>query len=150
MSADIFVVTEHLQGQVEDISYVLLAAARVLADGTGGDVVGVLLGHNAENLSKAMAADRVLYLDHPALGEFTYDAYMVSIADLIEKNQPRAVFFGHTSIGMDIASALSIRLSLPIVSQVSSVSFEENTSKFISQICGGKIMQWAIYPAQLH
>jgi len=146
MSEDIFVVIEHLQGQVADITFMMLAAARVLADGTGGDVVGMLLGHNAEDLSNSMAADRVLYQDHPALAEFTSDAYLASVAELIEQNNPRAVFFGHTSIGMDLAATLSIRLGLPLVSQVSSVSIEAEGPTFTSQICGGKIMAEGTLP----
>ena len=41
MSQDIFVVIEHLQGQVADISYVMLAAARELAKSAGGNVTAV-------------------------------------------------------------------------------------------------------------
>ena len=58
MSQDIFVVVEHLRGQVADISYVMLAAARVLAGGTGGKVVAILLGSDAERLAADLAADR--------------------------------------------------------------------------------------------
>ena len=36
MNQDIFVVIEHLRGQVADISYVMLAAARELAQWSGG------------------------------------------------------------------------------------------------------------------
>ena len=52
MNKDIYVVIEHLRGQVSDISYVMLAAARVLAQETGGNVIGVLLGHNAQGLAE--------------------------------------------------------------------------------------------------
>ena len=51
MSQDIFVVIEHLRGNVADISYVMLAAARNLAQWSGGEVVGVLLGNDAQTLS---------------------------------------------------------------------------------------------------
>ena len=137
MSQDIYVVVEHLRGQVADISYVMLAAARVLAQGTGGDVVGVLLGHDAQGLAGKLAADRVLYVDDPALADFTSDAYQKTLAALIGQDQPRAVLFGHTSIGSDVASGLSAQLGLPLVSQCQTVSADGD---FVSQICGGKIM----------
>jgi electron transfer flavoprotein alpha subunit len=137
MNQDIYVVVEHLRGQVADISYVMLAAARVLAQGTGGDVVAVLLGHDAQGLAGDLAADRVLYVDHPALTDFTSDAYQKVLAGLIDENKPRAVLFGHTSIGTDVASVLSARLGLPLVSQCRSFSAD---GKYVSQICGGKIM----------
>ena len=137
MSQDIYVVIEHLRGQVTDISYTMLAAARELAPSVGGKVVAVLLGHNAKDLAKDFAADQVLYLDHALLADFTSDAYQKVLAELISKEQPRAVLFGNTSIGADVASVISMRLGLPLIG--SCRSFTSN-AKFISQICGGKIM----------
>ena len=145
MNEDIYVVIEHLQGHVADISYVMLAAARVLIQETEGNVVAVLLGHEAQDLAgnpsaglgQCLAADQVLYFDHPALADFTSDAYLETLTGLIGEEQPRAVLLGHTSMGMDVASGLSARLELPLVSQCH--SFSPN-GKFVSQICGGKIM----------
>ncbi len=140
MSQDIYVVIEHLQGQVMDISYVMLAAARVLAQGTSGKVVAVFLGHNAKGLAADFAADQVLYMDHPMLADFTPDAYRQTLATLIRDDAPRAVLFGDTSIGADVAGGLSVRLGLPLVSRCRSVRAEDGNLAFVSQICGGKIM----------
>jgi len=137
MTQDIYVVIEHLRGQVAEISYVMLAAARELAKGQKGKVVAILLGKNAQGLAGNLAADRLVSFDHPALADFTSDAYQKVLADLIQKDQPRAVLFGSTSIGTDLASVLSIRLGLPLVSSCRTFSPE---GKFVSQICGGKIM----------
>jgi electron transfer flavoprotein alpha subunit len=140
MNQDIYVIVEHLRGQVADISYVMLAAARVLAQGTGGGVVAVLLGHAAQGLVGDLAAGRALYLDHPALADFTPDAYLAALSALIREKEPRAVLLGHTSVGMDVASGLSVRLGLPLVSQCQSVSTENGALKFASKICGGRIV----------
>ncbi len=143
MSQDIYVVIEHLQGQVADISYIMLAAARDLAQSTGGNVAAVLLGNNAKGMAENFAADQVLYLDHPALADFTPDAYQKALTELIKNNQPRAVLFGSTSIGADLASVLSIRLNMPLISSCRSFT----NGKFINQICGGKIMAEGELPA---
>jgi electron transfer flavoprotein alpha subunit len=137
MSQDIFVVIEHLRGQVSDSSFVMLAGARQLSQSIGGNVTAVLLGHNAQGLAGNLAADNVLYVDHAALAEFTSDAYRTILAELIQEHAPRAVIFGHSSIGMDIASSLSAKLGLPIVSSCRTFTAE---GKYVSQICGGKIM----------
>ena len=137
MSQDIFVVIEHLQGQLADISYILLAGARQLSQSTGGKVSAVLLGQNAQGLAKNIAADQVLYVDHALLAEFTSDAYLTVLSGLIKEHAPRVVLFGHSSIGMDVASLLSAKLGLPVVSSCRNFSSD---GKFISQICGGKIM----------
>lgn len=137
MNQDIFVVIEHLRGQVADISYVMLAAARELAQWSGGRVVAVLMGHNNSGLSSNFASDQVLHLNHPLLAEFTSDAYQIALSDLINEKKPRAVLFGHTSIGTDIAGSLSARLDFPLVSSCRAFA---PGGKFICQICGGKIM----------
>ena len=146
MNLDIYVVVEHLRGQVSDISYIMLAAARLLAQGAGGKVVAVILGQDARGPVVGLAADPVLYLDHPSLTDFTSDAYQKALVGLISNNTPRVVLFGHTSVGMDVASGLSARLGLPLVSQCRNVSADDSVLKFISQICGGKIMAEGVLP----
>jgi electron transfer flavoprotein alpha subunit len=144
MSQNLFVVIEHLRGQVAEISYVMLAAARQLTQAASGEVVAVLLGHNAQGLAVSLSADRVLYMDDAALAEFTSDAYQVALAALIKEQSPRAVLFGHSSLGMDVASGLSAKLGLPVVSSCRSFTAE---GKFVCQICGGKIMAEGDIPA---
>ncbi|MCP4166677.1 MAG: electron transfer flavoprotein subunit alpha/FixB family protein [Chloroflexi bacterium] len=146
MKHDIFVVIEHLQGQVLEISYVMLAAAHKLAEKTGGEVIAILLGHDGRALADDLATDRVIYLDHPALAEFTPDAYLAALVALVTAERPRAVLLGHTSIGMDVASGLSARLALPLVSQCKSVASSNGSLQFTSQICGGKIMAEGDFP----
>jgi electron transfer flavoprotein alpha subunit len=137
MDRDVYVVIEHLRGQVADISYVMLAAARVLAKTTGGQVLGVLLGHDLQDLSRALACDKVLYFDDPVLAEFTPDAYQKVLTSLLQERAPRAVLLANSSIGADIAGGLSARLNLTLISSCQSFSAEGHP---ISQICGGKIM----------
>ncbi len=140
MSQDIYVLVEHLQGQVADISYVMLAAARVLAGGTGGEVVAVLLGQDAQALAANLSANCVLYIQHPALSDYSPEPYQSVLAGLIRQNTPRAVLFGNTSIGAELACGLSAQLDLPLVSQCQWVRVENGALTFVSQICGGKIM----------
>jgi electron transfer flavoprotein alpha subunit len=143
MNQDIYVVIEHLTGQVADISYVMLAAARKIAQWSGGKVIAVLLGHNASALSNTLNCEQVFYIDHSLLANFTSDAYQKSLAGLIHEKNPRIVLFGHTSIGTDIASSLSARLGIPLIGSCSTFSSD---GKFVSQICGGKIMAEGTLP----
>ena len=136
MNQDIFVIIEHIRGQVSDISYVMLAAAKDLAEVTSGKVVGVLLGSGVKDLAKTLAADSVLYGDDPRLEDFTSDSYLDIVSKLISEHEPRAVLLGSTTIGSDIASGLAIRLDKPVVSSCLSLS----NGKIESQICGGKIL----------
>jgi len=140
VNPDIFVVVEHLRGQVSDISYVMLAAARVLANATKGKVIAVLLGHDVEALSSDLAADRVMYMEHSAFADFSSDAYQRALEGLLREQMPRAVLFGDTTIGGDVAPWLSTHLALPLVSACRIVRADGGAIKFVSQICGGKMM----------
>jgi len=140
MNPDIFVVVEHLRGQVSDLSYVMLAAARAAANATGGKVVAVLLGHDAEALARDLAADRVLYIEHAAFADFSSDAYQRTLENVIKEQSPRAVLFGDTTMGGDVAAWLSTHLNLPLVSACRTLRADAGALKFVSQICGGKMM----------
>ena len=140
MNQDIYVVVEHLRGQVADISYIMLAAARTLAQGTGGKVIGILLGQQTPELAAHLAADQVWYVEHPALADFNSDGYQRVLVDLISANAPRAVLLGETSIGADVAGWLASRLTLPLIGYCRNLRAEGGTLKYVSQICGGKIM----------
>jgi len=149
MNQDIYVVIEHLQGKVAEISYIMLAAARQMAQASGGKVVGVLLGQGVQALGNSLGADSVLYVDHASLAEFNPDAYLSALSGLLAERQPRAVFLGSTTIGSDIAGGLSIRLNAPLISQCQQVKAEGGRIPIVSKICGGKIMAETELPETL-
>lgn len=137
MTQDIHVVIEHIQGKVSDISYIMVAAAKDLASHLGGHTVGVLLGSGNENLKDTLDLDRVIYCDHPALEEFSSDAWKKSLLAIFAEHSPRAVFLGNTTIGADISGAIAAHLDFPIINSCLKISSDGLVT---SQICGGKIM----------
>lgn len=138
MSKDVWVVVESLRGEVLENTYTMLAAGRTLADGLGGKLTALLLGSKAEGLAGTLGvADGVTYVDHPALADFTPDAYRRTISALVKEAAPRAVLMGHSSMGMDVASGISIDLGLPLVSACQTLSA---TAGFVSVTCGGKVL----------
>jgi electron transfer flavoprotein alpha subunit len=140
MSADIFVLIEHLKVQVSDLSYMMLAAGRSLASASGGKLKALLLGQDARGLAADLAADCVIYVDHPALAEFTPEAYRRTLAAIIERESPWVVLIGETSIGADLAGGLSAQLDVPLVSLCRTLSADSGKLGFQCQICGGKIL----------
>jgi electron transfer flavoprotein alpha subunit len=147
MKQDIYVLIEHLQGQVAELSYMMLAAARSIAEDEGSAIVAVFLGHKEQELANDLAASRVLYFDHPELINFTPAIYQKVISALVLENKPRLVLFGDTSIGAEVAGPLSARLNLPLVSYCRNISVREGELRYTSQICGGKILVEGDLPA---
>jgi len=146
MNKDILVVIEHIRGEVADISYMMIAAARQLAETTEGEVLAVLMGSGVENLAGNLAADKVIYFEDPQLADFTSGTYQQTLEILISEVNPRAVILGHTSIGMEVASLLSAKSDLPIVSSCLRFSGDNGSVKFTSQLYGGKILAEGLIP----
>jgi electron transfer flavoprotein alpha subunit len=140
MNQNIFVLIEHLHGQVAEISYTVLAAGRSLADSTGASLVALLLGHDAQALASDLDADQVWYFEHTAFADYNPDPYRQVLEGLIREQQPRLFALGDTSIGAELAGLLSARLDLPLVSSCRTLSGSNGMLKYDSQVCGGKIM----------
>ncbi len=136
-----FVIAEHLQGQLTEGTFEALGAARHLADATGGQVVGVVLGHNVGDMAAQMgAADKVLVVDHPTLAQYTPEAYVKALEPLLQEHQPRLTIFQNTAIGMDLAPYLATKLNWPLVAYCNGLQAENGAIKTTSQIYGGKVM----------
>jgi electron transfer flavoprotein alpha subunit len=113
--AGIFVLTEHRQGQVRDITYEMLTKARELAAKTSAEVIAVMLGKNVKEHAKAIAeyAKSVLVVEDARLENFNSEAYRTILTKLIAEHKPMLLMMGHTSYGVDLAPRLAAALNLP-------------------------------------
>ncbi|GMR23153.1 MAG: electron transfer flavoprotein subunit alpha/FixB family protein [Acidobacteriota bacterium] len=140
MSQDIFVVAEHLKGQLADVSFELLGKGRELADASGGALVAVLLGQGVEGLAAELgAADKLLYVEHATLAEFNPEPYGRALTEVVFSQSPRVVLIPNTSIGMDLASTVSVRGNLPLVAYAVDVKLVDGKLVAESQLYGGKM-----------
>lgn len=140
MSQDLFVVAEHLKGQLADVTFELLGKGRELADRQGSHLVAVLLGHQVEELAGSLGtADKVIYAEHPHLAGFTSDGYGRVLAELIQTSSPWLVLLSNTSMGMDLAAVLSARTGVPLVAYASDLRLENGKLVATSQLYGGKM-----------
>ncbi len=147
MSNDIYVVVEHLRGNVSEISYLMLAAGRQLADHSGGELTALLLGSGVEELASTLAADKVIYFEDANLADFTPDAYVACLSNFFASTAPRATLLGHTSMGMEVANLLSIKTNLPLVTSCLKFSADNSDLIFTSQLYGGKILVEGAIPS---
>ena len=72
MSKKVLVLGEIRQGELRQVSFEAIAAAKQIAN--GGEVVGLLLGNESTNLANLMiqyGADRVLVSEHDHLQSYT-------------------------------------------------------------------------------
>jgi electron transfer flavoprotein alpha subunit len=139
MANDIFILAEHLNGKLADITFEMAGQAKQLAAALGGKAIALLLGSGAKTLAEPIGADSVLLVDDPALAEFNPEAYGRVLAALIRERRPRLVMLGNTSMGMDLGAGLSVTTGLPLIAYVNGLCVDGGRLVATSQIYGGKI-----------
>ena len=138
---EIFVLVEHRQGKIRDITYEMLEAGEKLASQQGASTTAVLLGHNVKNFAEELAAKaaKVLVVEDVQLEHFNSMPYQKVLCSLIVKYQPFLTLIGHTAFGMDLAPSLSVEMGFPLVTDCIGLLFEEGRWKAVRSIYGGKV-----------
>ncbi len=146
MTNDILILAEHLNDKLADISFEMTGKAKQLAETWGGKAIAVALGSGVEALAATIGADAVLCVEDAALADFNPEAYGRVLTALIKERGPRLVMIGNTSMGLDLASGLSVATGLPLIAYVNGLATENGTLVATSQIYGGKIQAEAVLP----
>ena len=138
---EIFVLVEHRQGKIRDITYEMLQAGETLASKQGASTTAVLFGHDVKDLAEYLATrtSKVLVVEDENLKNFNSFSYQKVLSSLIVKYQPFLTLIGHTAFGMDLAPSLSVEMAFPLVTDCIGLSFEENRLKAVRSIYGGKL-----------
>jgi electron transfer flavoprotein alpha subunit len=139
--SEIFILVEHRQGKIRDITYEMLAAGEKLAFPLGASSTAILLGHNVKSFAEELTlrASKVLVVEDAQLEHFNSVHYQKVISSLIVKHQPLLILIGHTAFGMDLAPSLSVEMGYPLVTDCIDLSFEQSRLKAVRSIYGGKV-----------
>jgi len=137
----IFVLAEHRQGQIRDITYEMLTKARELAEKANVNVTAVLLGNNVKDHAKNLAeyASTVIIVEDAKLENFNSEAYRKVLSGLATTYKPSLVMIGHTSQGVDLAPRLAAALNLPLATDCIDLAFENDVFTVTKQMYGGKV-----------
>jgi electron transfer flavoprotein alpha subunit len=139
--SEIFVLVEHRQGKIRDITYEMLGAADKLATQRGAALTAALLGKGVKNFAEELATrtPKVLVVEDERLENFNAALYQKALSSLLSKYHPALTLVGHTAFGMDLAPSLSVEMSFPLVTDCIDLSLEGNQLKAIRSIYGGKV-----------
>ncbi len=139
MANDILVLADHLRGQLSDATLELVGKAKELAGATGGQAVVALLG--APDLAgQITGADVVLTVDHPALADYTPEAWERTLLHIVNERQPRLVMIANTTIGMDLGAGLSAAWGAPLVAYAVRLEADGGDIVATAQVYGGKLL----------
>jgi electron transfer flavoprotein alpha subunit len=138
---EIFVLAEHRQGQIRDITFEMLTKGKELAEKTNTDLTAVLLGKNTKEHAKTISeyAKKVLLVEDAKLENFNSEAYQKVLSNLTKEHKPLLTMIGHTSFGVDLAPSLAAALKLPLATDCIDLAFEGETLVITRQMYGGKV-----------
>lgn len=138
---EIFVLVEHRQGKIRDITFEMLGAGEKIASEQGASLVAVLLGHGTRDMAEELAfkAPKVLVVEDEKLEHFNSFPYQKVLSTLTSKYQPHLTLIGHTAFGMDLAPSLSAELNLPLVTDCIGLSSEGTRLGAVRSVYGGKV-----------
>lgn len=147
----VLVVAEQRYGKILNVSYELLGEGRKIADKIGCSLSVIVLGNNLEEEVKELShygADKVIYMEHELLENYTTDAYTKVIVEYIRDTKPETVFVGATSIGRDLAPRLAGRLGTGLTADCTGLDVDLSDKKMLQTrpAFGGNLMATIICP----
>jgi len=138
---EIFVLVEHRQGQIRDITFEMLTKAREIAGKTGAELTAIVMGKNLQDQGKLLAeyAKKVIVVEDGRVENFNSEAYKRILAALINEHKPLLILVGHTSYGVDLAPRLAATLNVPLATDCIDLGFEGDVLTVTRQMYGGKV-----------
>jgi len=135
----VLVIAEHRHGALRACTREALGAA--LAHGS--DVTTVVLSDQPERIAAELdgVAPNLTLVEHPALADYNPEAYLPVLADLVGSLAPELVLLPHTSQGMDLGPALAGRLGLPLITDCTAISANDDGLVVRRQAYAGKIVE---------
>jgi len=138
---EIFVLAEHRQNELRDVTFEMLTKSRAISQKINADLTAVLLGHDVKEFAKRLAdhAKKVLIIDDTRLENFNAETYQKVLSHLISERKPSLMLMGHTAFGVDLAPSLATELNIPLATDCIDLNFEGEKLSVVRQVYGGKV-----------
>jgi len=137
------VVAETRDGRLRQVSLEALHAA-ALASHEEDKLIAVLLGHQLQDAANELARyveDQVIIIDHPDLATYQAEAFFSALTSVLDQLQPYGVFFGHTTIGRDLAPLTAAHLSAGQISDVIALMRTDDVISYTRPLYAGKAFE---------
>ena len=149
MASRILAVMEQRDGALRKVSREVVAAARQLADSSGGTVDALVLAAgpvaDADSLGR-FGADRVLAATHPDFRLYQPDGFAATIGGAAAGYA--AIVFAATATGRDLAPRVAARLKVAYASDVTALAAEDRAVTVTRPVYAGKALQRARLTAE--
>lgn len=125
----VWVLVEHVAGELQRASAELLGGAREIANKLNAELYAVLNAASVMDLAESLAhhgADKVYFLESSSQGTYTNEAWAEILISLIEEEGPVIVLLNANSMGQDLAPRLAAGLNSSLVSDCTILDVSED------------------------
>jgi electron transfer flavoprotein alpha subunit len=141
----VWVIVEHRDGKLRDVTRELLGAARPMADKMHHNVTAVVLGHGVEKMGPeliAAGADEVLVAEHPVLKTPLARPSTDTLNKLILERKPNIVLIGATHTGRDISSRVAATIDAGMTADCTELDVDVVNGELLARrpAFGGKML----------
>ena len=140
---DILVVLEDLNGKIHRLGLEALVGAQKLSEKQNLNISALVIGSNADELASMASQydiDKVLKVTNDLVSNYSSDGYTEVVRQVIDRESPKYIFFGHTYQVRDYVPKLSAKLMKPFLAD--SIAFEVNDDSVVStkQVYNAKLL----------
>tara|TARA_B100001013_G_scaffold344098_1_gene273447 strand:- start:1509 stop:2480 length:972 start_codon:yes stop_codon:yes gene_type:complete len=139
---DILVVLEDNNGTIHRMGIESIAAAQHMADSLGLSAGAMVMGKNADSLAtkaSGYSLDEVLSVNHELLNDYSSDGYAEAVKQVINKENPRYVLFGHSYQVRDYVPKISAKLMRPFLADSIAIDFDGKDVSLTKQMFNAKL-----------
>jgi electron transfer flavoprotein alpha subunit len=121
--SNVLVVAEHLHGKFPKTTLIGVAAAKALAEKSGGTVTALVLADSVDALAKELSeyGVAVVAVEGPAFAHYLADAYTAAIAEVVKQKGIENVVATATAVGKDLLPRVAARLDAGMASDITAV-----------------------------
>ena len=139
---DILIVIEENNGKVHRMGLESITAAQTMAKDRGFSIAALVMGSNADELATQVSnydIGEVLTLKHELLSSYSSDGYAEAVKQVVEKENPKYVFFGHTYQVRDYVPKISAKLMKPFLVDNVLMNSDGDETVFTKQMFNAKL-----------
>lgn len=139
---DILVVLEASKGSIHRMSLEAITSAQYLGRELGQKVNALALGKDAKSLAKQASSidlESVMLVENEQLSTYSADGFAEAVKQIIEKEKPAYVIFGHTYQVRDYVPKISARLNSPFLADNIGLKIIKGKPVFIKQLFNAKL-----------
>ncbi len=142
MKQDILIIAEHKNERPLPITFEMLSLARTIQENHPGNIIYVVLENPGSTVSRQIADVTgldVIAVPTEQTGPLSGEICLLALTEVLSERTFAYVCIPHTSLGIDYASRLAIRLGASGISGVNGIDSKNGRILFQRPILGGKM-----------